>query len=190
MEIYLVRHGKSVWTENKAITCKEFKDWVLKYDMNGVFEEENYPIETIKKIASAKVIITSNLERSIKSAGILKPNCVTISDQLFRETDLSFPNKNLMGIKLKPNVWTVILRCLWLVGYSRDCESLSAAKMRAKRASKILIKFAQEHKDVVLIGHGFFNKLITKELQENGWNSDGKASSKHWHSNTYIMKEQ
>ena len=90
------------------------------------------------------------------------------------------------NLKSKTNVTNVCM----VFGYSRDCESLSAAKMRAKRASKILIKFAQEHKDVVLIGHGFFNILIAKELQENGWNSDGKASSKHWQSNTYIMKEQ
>ncbi|MET3194882.1 histidine phosphatase family protein [Bacillus sp. OAE603] len=187
MEISLVRHGKSIWTENKAITSKEFKDWVLKYDLTGVFEEEIYPTETIKKITTAKVIITSDLERSIKSAEFLKPNCVTYLDQLFRETEVPFPNINFLGLKLKPRVWAVILRCIWLVGYSRECESLSAAKIRAERASKILIKFAQEHNNIVLIGHGFFNILIAKELQKIGWKSNKKPSSKHWQSNTYSM---
>ena len=26
MEITLIRHGKSLWSENKAITCQEFKN--------------------------------------------------------------------------------------------------------------------------------------------------------------------
>lgn len=40
MEISLIRHGKSLWTEDISITSREFKNWIQKYDDNGVFEEE------------------------------------------------------------------------------------------------------------------------------------------------------
>ncbi|HCX52653.1 MAG TPA: histidine phosphatase family protein, partial [Bacillus sp. (in: Bacteria)] len=43
MEISLIRHGKSKLTENDTITCLEFKQWVEKYDIHGVFEEGTYP---------------------------------------------------------------------------------------------------------------------------------------------------
>lgn len=49
MEISLIRHGKSLWVENKLLKCKEFKNWILKYDNNGVFEEDTYPLELSKK---------------------------------------------------------------------------------------------------------------------------------------------
>ena len=49
MEISLIRHGKSKHIENNRVTCKEFVKWVEKYDNSGVFEEKDYPSETLQK---------------------------------------------------------------------------------------------------------------------------------------------
>lgn len=87
---------------------------------------------------------------------------------MFRETELPNPLTKLRKIKLEPSIWALILRCLWFCGYSRGCESLSEAKDRAKNASEILVEYAQEHISVVLVGHGFFNMFIAKELQKKG----------------------
>ncbi|WP_342541726.1 hypothetical protein MHH33_10755 [Paenisporosarcina sp. FSL H8-0542] len=54
MEISLIRHGRSLLTENNKMTCMEFKEWVGKYDFNGVFEESLYPSETLEKVTTAK----------------------------------------------------------------------------------------------------------------------------------------
>ena len=85
---------------------------------------------------------------------------------LFRETGLPSFLSKLGVLKLNPSIWTVILRCFWFRGrgYSSGCESLSDARIRAKKASKILVEYAREHKYVVLVGHGFFNMLVAKEL--------------------------
>lgn len=125
------------------------------------------------------------MKRSIKSAEFLNPDITAISDPMFRETELPTPLTNLFGLRLKPGFWAVILRLLWFSGYSSNCESLSDAKIRAERASKILIKYAQDHKDIVLVGHGFFNLLIAKELKKTGWKANKKTSSKHWHTTTF-----
>ena len=166
MEISLIRHGKSICTEINRITCIDFKDWVEKYDYSGVFEEKSYPPETLKKIATANIVIASDLKRSVESANLLNPNLKAISVPLFRETELPTPLTKLWGLKLNSSLWAVILRCLWFSGYSRGCESLSNAKYRAKKASDLLVEYAQEHTSVVLVGHGFFNMLIAKELQK------------------------
>ena len=63
------------------------------------------------------------------------------------------------GLKLNPNIYAVILRCLWFCGYSWGCESLKNAKDRAKMASDLLVEYAQEQTTVALVGHGFFNIL-------------------------------
>lgn len=39
MEISLIRHGKSKCIDNNPITCKEFKDWVTKYDDWGYLKK-------------------------------------------------------------------------------------------------------------------------------------------------------
>ena len=49
MEISLIRHGRSLLIENDKMTCMEFKEWVEKYDFNGVLEESLYPWETLEK---------------------------------------------------------------------------------------------------------------------------------------------
>ncbi|MCJ8007341.1 histidine phosphatase family protein [Lederbergia wuyishanensis] len=187
MEISLVRHGKSQWTENKAITCQEFRNWVEKYDSHGVFEETSYPPETLEKITKAKMLITSHLTRSIESAKLLNPTIQTISDPLFRETELPNPLVTLRGLRLYASVWAVLLRCLWFIGYSRECESLREAQKRAKQASIQLVTYAKEYHHVVLVGHGFFNMLIAKELKKMGWSGAGKSSSKHWNCTTYSI---
>lgn len=190
MEISLIRHGKSKCIENNLMKCKEFKAWVEKYDWDGVFEENAYPLNTLKKITTANIVFTSNLKRSIESAWLLNPNLTATSDPLFRETELPAPSTKLWGLKLKPSIWALILRCLWFCGYSKDCESLSLAKNRAKMASELLVEYAQEHKTVVLVGHGFFNRLIAKELQNKGWKGKSKISSKHWNCTTYSFFNQ
>ncbi|WP_419962420.1 histidine phosphatase family protein [Psychrobacillus sp. BM2] len=187
MEISLIRHGKSQLLENDTITFAEFKKWNEKYDYNGVFEESTYPEITIEKVATAKFVVTSDLKRSIVSASLLNPKTKTISDPLFREIELPANLTILFNIKLKPNNWAVILRLLWFCGYSNKCESFKQAKFRAKKATKLLISYAKEHKSIVLVGHGFFNMLIAKELRNMGWKGKRKSGAKHWSCSTYFL---
>lgn len=187
MEISLIRHGKSLWTEDKPITSREFKNWIQKYNENGVFEEETYPSETLKIVENTKLIMTSDLIRSIKSAEFLNPGITSKAEPVFRETELPTPLTNLFGLRLKPSIWAVILRCLWFCGYSSNCESFNEAKIRAQKASNLLIKYAQEHAEIVLVGHGFFNMLIATELKKTGWKANKKTSSKHWHLTTFSV---
>lgn len=190
MEITLIRHGKSKHIENNIVTCEEFVEWVEKYDASGVFEENDYPPETLEKIATASIVITSDLTRSVESANLIIQNrhIRVVTDALFRETELPVPSRNLK-FKMRPNSWAVIFRCLWFCGYARDCESLLEAKQRAKKASERLVKYAEEHRSVVLVGHGFFNRLIAVELIKMGWKGKRKATAKHWYCSTYSYDE-
>ncbi|PLT28249.1 histidine phosphatase family protein [Peribacillus deserti] len=185
MKITLVRHGKSMWLENKPMLYKEFRNWVEQYDHNGVLQADFFPLETIEKIAAAHVVLTSTLKRSRHSAAFLNPAVKPMSDSLFRETELPVPLKSVFRLKLNPSIWAVVFRCLWFAGYSDRCESLADAKTRASEAAAILIRYSEQHGSIVLVGHGFFNMLIAKELLKRGWKGKRKPSSKHWHSTTY-----
>lgn len=187
MEISLVRHGKSKHVHNKIMTCNEFNEWVRKYDDSGIFEEKSYPLDTLNKVSTANIVITSDLKRSIDSAKFLNPTVKIISSSLFRETELPIPSKSLWGVKLKPKFWAVALRCLWFTGYSDGCESLSSAQQRASIAATELVEYAQKHKSVAFVRHGFINRLIAKELQNMGWKGKRETDSKHWGCTTYTL---
>lgn len=190
MQISLVRHGRSKWQQNDYMTSKEFENWVTKYDDHGVYAEEAYPVETQKKLAAATVIYTSDLYRAKESSRLLTNKLEVISNTLFRETELPKSTGSFWNVKLKPNGWAVLLRCLWFAGYSRDCESLKDAKIRAKRGAEELIREAKKSKYVVLVGHGFFNILIAKELLHMGWTGAKRPATKHWEITTYTYKAE
>lgn len=186
MEISLIRHGKSKMKDKQRITCTAFQKWIETYDRTGVCEEIQVPNETLKKITTANILLTSHLERSMESAALLTKRTGIIADELFRETELPIIPETL-GLKLRPNTWAVLSRWMWLCGYSRYCESLANAKQRAKSATSRLIQYAERHQTVVLIGHGFFNHLITLELQKMGWKGKRRVSFKHWSCTTYSL---
>ena len=190
MVISFIRHGKSQWIENNRLTCKEFIKWTEQYNCTGVYKGDFYPPETIKALTSSGAVFTSNLKRSLESAKSLNPNVNYISSSLFREVELPQLKINFLRIKLKPTTWVVLLRCLWLLGYSRGCESLNEARIRANKASKCLIDYAMVYESVVLVGHGFFNLLIAKELRKTGWTGKKKPSTKHWHVTNYFYSHE
>lgn len=187
MEISLIRHGKSTLTNNDKMTCTEFKQWVEEYDRAGVFAEDSYPLETLEAIAKAKIVVTSDLKRSMDSALLLQPSTKFISNPLFRETELPTSFSKIGILKLKPSIWTVIARCLWLIGYSHRCESLRDAKIRAAKAAQVLVDYGREYHDVALVGHGFFNMLVAQELRKIGMKGNRRTSSGHWNVTTYTL---
>jgi broad specificity phosphatase PhoE len=185
MEISLIRHGRSKWVQKDWITSKQFEEWVTRYDDHGVYAEETYPEETQKKLVSATMVFTSNLFRSRESAKLLIPTVEVVSNSLFRETELPIISGFISKVKLRPSGWAVLMRCLWLAGYCRKCESLADAKIRAKQAAEHLVRVAIKSQSVVLVGHGFFNILIAKELLEMGWTGAKRPTTKHWQVTTY-----
>ena len=187
MEISLIRHGKSEWNEHMPITCQEFANWVEQYDYMGVVEELIYPLDSLEKIKKAKVIYTSHLKRAIQSATLLNPKANIVSDSLFRETELPIPSIKLQGLKLTPSKWTVILRCLWLFGYSSNEISYKNDKKRAEKAALFLVEAAMQYNSITLVGHGFLNILIAKELQKLGWKGKRTPYTKHWSCTTYFL---
>jgi broad specificity phosphatase PhoE len=77
------------------------------------------------------------------------------------------------------------LRFLWLFGLSENGESRTHAKSRAKLAAARLAELAEEHEDVLLVGHDCINHLIARELRNNGWNGPAKPGDGFWEYGIY-----
>ena len=70
-------------------------------------------------------------------------------------------------------------RVAWLLGWSRDVESLREATSRAARAADRLVSLASTHGSVMLVGHGMLNTLICRELRRAGWRGTGSPRT-YW----------
>lgn len=90
------------------------------------------------------------------------------------------PVANWQVLKLTPKIWAVVFRILWLLGYSRNSESLKEAKSRASEAVEKLSDLAQEYESVLFVGHGVYNRMLANELRRRGWAVPNNPGSNHW----------
>jgi broad specificity phosphatase PhoE len=183
MKITLLRHGEPDFKIPKRAASKEIVNAIKLYDKAGIAADSIPPQQSIDMANNIKVIICSHLPRSLESAQKLTQQPIYLSDALFREASL--PSANSSFPKLPPTTWLTIFRILWLFGYAKNGESIAITRQRAKQAAKKLIKLAQQHQHILLVGHGVFNYLIAKELKKLGWKASKKSPREYWEYTSY-----
>jgi len=175
-QIILFRHGKVDIKNNKKISAFKFQDWIEEYNnCDIIFDKTVFKNKEI--VENSDVIICSNLKRSIQSAKFFNKE-ILINDEIFNEVEIPYPKWSIL--KLSPNMWLIIFRILWFLGYSKNCESYKNAKQRAKKAASKLTKLAKEYNKIILFGHGIFNRLILREMISRDWKIMKKIESQNW----------
>ncbi|MBA2875192.1 histidine phosphatase family protein [Thermaerobacillus caldiproteolyticus] len=187
MEITLIRHGKSEWQEQRWMRPAEFAEWVKAYDEHGICEDDKIPLLTLQKAKNANMVITSILRRAVHSAERLRPSCPVETSELFREVEMPIPFAHVNLIRLPTNIWLIFSRLCWLCGYNGNVESYWQAKQRAEKAAIVLCRYAKTYGNVVVIGHGWFHRLVGKQLRKQGWKRTTAESAKHWHAVSYTL---
>ena len=176
MRITLMRHGKPAFELAGCVRGRGLGKIVASYDLAGVAGVP--PRETLAAVQGQHWVVCSHLPRSVESAKRLGFKEIHVTDALFRETAIPHPRRG--AIPLPVSVWIVLLRFLWIFGFSRNGESLACARKRARQAAKRLIGLAEAHRSVLLVGHGFINWFIAKELRSCGWLGPEKPDRKYW----------
>jgi broad specificity phosphatase PhoE len=176
MRITLLRHGKPAFELKGNVRGKDLGVIARSYDLSGIVGAP--PRETVTAIQGDHVVVCSHLVRSVESAKALGFSEVHVKDPLFCET--AIPHFGSGSVPLPVSVWIVVLRLMWLFGFSRNGESLSDARRRARQAAERLVELAEEHQNVLLVGHGFINHFIAKELQKSGWLGPSKPGKGFW----------
>ena len=176
IRITLLRHGKPQFELAGFVCGKDLGRIAASYDLSGIAGVP--PAETVTAVQGRHLVVCSHLLRSVESAKALGFDEIHVKDALFGETAL--PHFRGGTLALPVSAWIVLLRFLWLFGFSRNGESLADARKRAKHAAKRLIELAEEHRSVLLVGHGFINCLIARELRACGWLGPAKPNRKFW----------
>lgn len=179
--ITLARHGKPAFELKGSARARDLSNIARLYDESGITGAP--PEETVLALRGNPVVVCSHLLRSIESAQALGYQEIHVQEPLFRET--AIPHFRKGPISLPVGAWVVILRILWVLGFSRNGESLINARVRAREAASRLVQLAQEHQAVLLVGHGFINHFIAKELRKSGWFGPSKPGRGYWEYGVY-----
>jgi broad specificity phosphatase PhoE len=183
MRIVLLRHGKPDVPELGKLRASEIQHWIDSYNSAGLRADHQPPRETVGICKDCEAVVCSNLPRSVESARALGVKKVNYIESLFREMEL--PYSSFPSPKLPPDVWAALFRVLWFFGFSSNSESLSEAKTRALNGANRLKEIAAESGSVLLVGHGFVNRFIAKELLSSGWQGPANPGQKHWEFGVY-----
>lgn len=182
MEIILLRHGKPKVELSGYLSAKQLKQLISDYAQSSI---NDAPTEKLKTRFNNHYVVCSDLLRSIDSAKKLNLNNINISDALYRETYI--PHFDRFFLKLPATLWLIILRILWLFGFSKNGESFSQAKARSKQAAENLIILARKNKKVIVVGHGLMNHLIGKELEKKDWQPSERIGKRYWEYRSYTI---
>lgn len=189
MKITIIRHGKPIQSsERRFLNGIEFEKWVKNYDRSGIHPEHKPGPDILERVKNAEMLYSSTLPRSWQSAQAIDDEKVVLMDPLFREAET--PAIPMKILKLSPVMWWIVVRILWFLGYTKNAESLSQTRHRAKKAVRLLTSAASQATHVVLVGHAFFNTFIEKELKREGWIRVASKDRKwhYWNFSEYIKK--
>lgn len=162
---------------SQPITAKMLKSWEEEYNTAPIIQEIPQNEALHQAFDEVDYIISSALKRAQDSV-VLLGSAVDESNALFNEAQI--PVLYGQYIKLKPTSWLVLFRLLSLIGFGRWAVTLKETKIQAKEASRVLLKFSEQHNNMILVGHGVMNWLIRKELLVSGWKSEGKDAHGNW----------
>ncbi|RRV10573.1 histidine phosphatase family protein [Pseudomonas sp. v388] len=181
-EIILMRHGQPNLTHVDKVSTLEMERWIEEYELSEIVDQPA-PAASAELAKSANVIVASNAPRALTSVRALGLEAKLV-DELFREAEL--PHGSWKRPRLSPFTWVFILRILWLCGFSGSVESIRSAKARAETAAQQLQSLADEA-TVLLVGHGFMNRMIAKQLEAAGSTRQQSTGSGYWGAMRYQL---
>jgi len=181
--IVLARHGRVDVSWSTRIPGRSFAGFVQRFESAGIAPDAK-PLEGARRQAQeAHILAVSDTRRAAESAQILAPARPLVSDALFREAEL--PAHFRTRIALRAGIWAIVARFLWHLRQWPGVESVQDAKERANRAANLLERLAAEHGSVFLLGHGYFNRFIARELRRRGWRGPRFPGTRYWEASTY-----
>jgi len=183
VKIILIRDAGVKIPRHIPLYAKEMGKFVERYRYAEIKREK--PSLKINKILNdSDKIFCSELKRSVDSLAVLDKTADE-QDRVFNEVETPYPRWR--WFKLYPDMWLLLFRALWHLGYASHSESLKEAKARAKEASTKLVNSSHTYPTVTLLGHDIMNRFIGKALVKNGWKKQGGRGMKSW---SYVVFEK
>jgi broad specificity phosphatase PhoE len=177
--LVLVRHGRSAHIHaTGAIDSAAVERSRAVRDEAGIHMVSEPPRELVQMAVDATHIVASDLRRAVASAERLAPQRSVQISALLRETVLPIPD---WPMRLPPRVWEMLIHLRWSYQILRGTDATSAELVRAAEAAEWLARLVDGGSTALVVTHGVFRRLLTKQLIRLGWTSTGRRGwYGHW----------
>lgn len=161
------------------MTRADIRDWRDGYDAAGILDDDKPPPALRDRVASADLIVASDMPRALQTARRLTDRELTILP-IVRETPPPIPEWK--HLRLPRHVWEWMALVRWgywiLTGIRGPADALD----RAAKAAECLNGLSAKYPHIVVVTHGTFRRLLAYKLEDDGWRwADGtRRSYRHW----------
>lgn len=179
--ITLARHGAPDAPFGRWMGPRRFRAFLQLYDRCPILPDSSPPPKLMALAKQASAIFATPTVRSRESAMLLAPDKPPVVDAVFVEAPVV---SAWAPLYLPATAWVAIARLLWLAGLPAT-ETPSETAKRAEGAAERLIQRAGMTGHVLLVGHGWLNRLIGQALEQRGWQTADAGSHGYWSHQTY-----
>ena len=164
MRIFFFRHARPLISQSLTLTFNAYIRWSKCYNLVPVSYESCKAISVKFSAISNTKCFTSSLSRTFDTA-----QHIGLSDihslKLFDEIDL--PAFCIPFIRLTPRNWGRLFRVFYEV-----LPSVIFHQNIVKRVDEAVVFLEEQadlHSDIIIVGHGLFNRSVQRELLKRGW---------------------
>lgn len=175
--IIVARHGEPDCDRTVRIDWRDYIEWWDAYDRSGLAPNQAPSPALVAAAANADVFFASPLRRAVETAAAVSRDRQAIIDEVFVEAPL--PPPPLWG-RRTPRAWGVYARISWWLGRAAGRETRRAAEQRAEAAVATLTARALRGETVVLVAHGWFNRMMRPVLKRQGWREVEDHGDTYW----------
>jgi broad specificity phosphatase PhoE len=175
--IIIARHGRPDCDRSQAMDWRGYIAWWAQYNRSGLVQEETAPAALIAAGQDAEVIFSSDIRRAIETAEAVAGGRAVLQDPVFAEAPL--PPPRIWG-RRKPRHWGVLARISWWLGAAHGEETRRQAEQRAEAAVATLTARALRGETVILLAHGWFNRMMRPVLKRQGWSEVEDHGDSYW----------
>ncbi len=158
----LIRHGRPLLTTPFLNMPSHLK----AYDEAAIDTAFSPPKKLFEQLTSVQSWFCSPLPRAQQSLELLAPSVQPVISDLFCEAPLPAREKPRF---LPLSFWLAFLRGRWMQGRLSASESYSQCLQRAEAAADFILDYIKTDENAALMGHGFFNLLLSNALKKKGW---------------------
>lgn len=178
--ITLARHGEPALSRKCLLSSDQYRDWWARYEVGGLLAGQTPPADLLATAAGAGAIYASTRPRAQETALAIAAGREVMNDALFIEAPLP-PPRFPSWFKLPPKYWGAVARFWWHAFDHHDGqETRLQAEARAEQAAQVLIARAETGQDVLVLAHGYFNHMVGRRLQADGWSLVHNQGFRYW----------
>lgn len=185
--IIISRHGRPALDRRvgPTLTWQEYVAWWDAYEAGALAEGQQAPATLMSKVADAQLVLSSQRLRAKQTAALAAPHMEALPFDLYNEAPLPPPR---WKVRFLPRTWNFFARSYWLMGHSLGGETNKEAWTRAEKAAAALHDHAEVGK-VYLAAHGWFNRMLRRELRKLGWRCTHNGGDAYWSYRQYEWPE-